>query len=210
MGKHRDHYARMARAESYPARSVYKLMEMDRRYRLVRRNMRVLDAGCHPGSWSLYLLKQVGRGEVVGIDTRETKINDPRFTFIRGDLATMEPETLGRFDLVLSDAAPATTGDKFSDAQASLRLAQRVFEIAAACLKEGGTVVAKVFQGEDSGAFVRSLGTRARGMSPTAYRGAAYRKVFTSKPAGSRKESREMYILARGKQDVLPGEEKEP
>jgi 23S rRNA (uridine2552-2'-O)-methyltransferase len=204
MKKHGDHYARKARAESYPARSVYKLMDMDRRYRLVRRNMRVLDAGCHPGSWSLYVLKKIGTGEVVGVDRRETRIHDPRFSFVPGDLGAIDPAVLGVFDLVLSDAAPDTTGDKFSDAQSSLRLVARVFEIAAACLKQGGTMVAKLFQGEDSAAFIRSLaapGTPDAGTGETT----PYREAFTCKPAGSRKESREVYVVARGKRAGPPG-----
>ncbi|MFW6181695.1 MAG: SAM-dependent methyltransferase, partial [Spirochaetota bacterium] len=113
---------------------------------------------------------------------------------------TIDPAGLGFFDLVLSDAAPDTTGDRFSDAQASLRLAERLFEIAGRCLKRGGSVAVKLFQGEDSGAFIRSLGSPPEGRQTS-----GYREVLTCKPAGSRKESREVYVVARGKRDGPPG-----
>lgn len=192
MRKIHDHYYRRAKTESYPARSVYKLMEMDRRYRLVRKNMRVLDIGCSPGSWSLYLLKRVGKGKVVGIDVNPgIAVQDPRFIFVQADIFSLDQDELdrrglGSFDLIVSDAAPGTTGDKFSDSQASLRLARRVFQVSGSTLKRGGTAAAKVFQGEDLPEFVRSL----RG---------GFREVSMFKPKSSRKESREIYIVARGK-----------
>jgi 23S rRNA (uridine2552-2'-O)-methyltransferase len=165
---------------------VYKLIELDRKYRLIRPYMRVLDVGCAPGSWSQYLLEKLPRGKVTGIDIRQPDIRNERFTFIQSDIRSIDPEFLGHFDLVVSDAAPSTTGDKFADSQGSLSLVEAVFGLAESCLKEGGSVVAKLFQGEDSGEFTRSLRNR-------------FREVHTSKPKSSRKESREIYLLARGK-----------
>jgi 23S rRNA (uridine2552-2'-O)-methyltransferase len=187
MRKVRDHYSRRAREESYPARSVYKLEEIDRKYRLLRGGMRVLDIGCAPGSWTMYILMKIGGGRVLGIDLKEPDvIEDERFSFLQADVMKLDASTMGdRFDVIASDAAPATTGDKFSDAAVSLALVVRVFEIADTLLAGGGTVVAKVFQGEDLDGFVRSVRTR-------------FERVSLFKPKSSRKESREIYIIAQG------------
>jgi 23S rRNA (uridine2552-2'-O)-methyltransferase len=184
----RDHYFKRAKEEHYLARSVYKLMEIDRKYRLLSRGARVLDIGCAPGSWSQYVLQQIGKGEVTGIDLVDgVAIRDERFTYVRADLLSSEAEAalkLFRFDLVVSDAAPKTTGNGFSDAQDSLRLVERVFILAGVLLKTGGSVVAKAFQGEDLKGFVDALRKD-------------YARVSLFKPKSSRKESREVYIIAQ-------------
>jgi 23S rRNA (uridine2552-2'-O)-methyltransferase len=193
MKKIHDFYFQQARAEKYPARSVYKLMEIDRKHRLIKKELRVLDIGCAPGSWSLYILSRIKNGSVIGVDLKDqTRIHDPRFTFIKADIHDVHPDTLAAitksrspvyFDLITSDAAPNTTGNKFMDAQSSLRLVERVFQVADALLKEGGSVVAKILQGEDTPAFVDGLKN-------------IYARVILFKPKSSRSESRELFILA--------------
>ncbi len=196
MRKVRDHYSKRAQAEQYRARSVYKLIEIDLKFHLIRRGMRVLDIGCAPGSWSQHVLKQVGDGHITGIDLAPSvNIGDSRFTYMQVDI--LDPDTVlnvgygggnetdpSSYDLILSDAAPKTTGNKFSDSQNSLRLVRAVYEISRALLKGGGSVVAKVFQGEDLKAFVDSIRKD-------------FGKVDLFKPKSSRAESRELYIIAR-------------
>ena len=196
MRKVRDHYSKRAKAEKYRARSVYKLMEINRKFNLLRDGMTVLDIGCAPGSWSQYILEHIGNGHITGIDLAPSlSVGDSRFTYVQADildpdivsnLGCREGDGLGPslFDLILSDAAPKTTGDKFSDSQGSLRIVRAVYELSQELLRSGGSVAAKVFQGEDLKTFVDSIRT-------------SFVKVDLFKPKSSRAESRELYIIAR-------------
>ncbi|MCK4924168.1 MAG: SAM-dependent methyltransferase [Spirochaetes bacterium] len=194
----RDHYYKKAKAEQYRARSVYKLMEIDRKFHLLRKGFSVLDIGCSPGSWSQYVLEHVENGHVTGIDlAHSVDIRDSRFTFIQADILDKnvlshigceagDRGATGPFDLIVSDAAPKTTGNKFTDSQNSLRLVRAVFEIAKSLLRDGGSVVSKVFQGEDLQGFVDSIRKD-------------FGRVDLFKPKSSRAESRELYIIARNR-----------
>jgi len=184
-------------------------MEIDNKYHLLKKGYKILDIGCVPGSWTQYILQKIGQGLVVGIDIDENiKVYDPRFIFIKGDILNLTPQNIilnekaenkhlsnednriyqkiVEFDLIASDAAPNTTGDTFSDSQLSLEIVKKVFQISDKLLKHGGTVIAKVFQGEDVNDFIKSLKNR-------------YEKIKQYKPRSSRKESREIYIIALNK-----------
>ena len=149
-----DHYALRARKEHWLARSVYKLEEIDRKYRLIRPRDRVLDLGCYPGSWSQYCLKKVGpKGEVVGMDLKAPELlSAPNFTFLKADILDLDIEWLiheiGPRDAILSDLAPQTSGIGVTDAARSLHLAEGAFRIALAVLRRGGNFLCKVFEGE--------------------------------------------------------------
>ncbi|HEB32627.1 MAG TPA: RlmE family RNA methyltransferase [Spirochaetes bacterium] len=191
MQKIRDHYFEKAKQEKYFARSIYKLEEIDKKYRLFKKGVKVLDIGCSPGSWSQYMLKKVGTGSIVGIDiSNSVRIHDNRFTFIQGNIFDFDPEFLkkqfGSFDIITSDAAPKTTGNKFSDAVQSLDIVSRVFSIAEIILPPGGTAIAKVFQGEDLKPFIEEIKNN-------------YKRVSLFKPKSSRKESREIFIIAHNR-----------
>jgi 23S rRNA (uridine2552-2'-O)-methyltransferase len=166
---------------------------MQERYRLIRPGQRILDLGAAPGSWSRFCLEKLnGRGRVVAVDLNEPSFQPPagdaqaEFRFLKGDLFTSEIERqiaeLGPYDLVLSDAAPHTSGSSLVDNQASLNLACRAFELACIGLKPGGNLVIKVFQGGEE----VSLLERIRG---------AFARARPFKPAASRSESRELYFL---------------
>lgn len=149
--RHDPAYLR-AKRENYAARAIYKLEEIDQRFRLLRPGMRVLDLGCWPGSWMQYAAEKVGDGGVVyGIDLRPVSVSFPATVqHAVADVWTWSPAELGpdvRFDLVLSDMAPHTTGDKHTDQWKSEALAARALEIARQALRPGGHLVAKVFQG---------------------------------------------------------------
>jgi len=149
-----DHYSRKAREEKWLARSVYKLDEIQRRYRLIRRGDRLLDLGCYPGSWSQYCLKAVGpRGDVVGIDMkRPDRLSAPNFRFIQVDICTLEPEHLrreiGTRDAVISDLAPQTGGIRVADTSRSMALAGKALETARTVLRKKGHFLCKVFENE--------------------------------------------------------------
>ncbi len=209
MKKIKDYYYKKAKDEKYLARSVYKLIEIDQKYHLLRKGQTVLDVGCAPGSWSQYMLKKTVDGKVVGIDIdSNVRISDSRFSFINKDIHSVSAGTIAEkvqrgvkttaehaetprlFDLIASDAAPKTTGNRFLDSQQSLMIVRRVFEVAQTLLKPRGSIVAKMFQGEDVADFIREL-------KP------CYAEVHLFKPASSRSESREVFIIAirrRGKE----------
>jgi len=185
-----DYYWRKSKEQGYPARSVWKLQEMQERFRLLGAGPRVLDLGCSPGSWSLAVLELLGtRAALTGVDLDEPdeKLRSrPGFTFISGDFT--DPAVLasivarGPFDVVLSDAAPSTTGNRISDTARSLELCRAVVSVAAACLRPGGNLALKVFQGGSEREVLESL----RAMFTTA-------RAF--KPKASRSESMEVYFV---------------
>jgi 23S rRNA (uridine2552-2'-O)-methyltransferase len=183
-----DHYALRARKEHWLARSVYKLEEIDRKYRLIRPRNRILDLGCYPGSWSQYCLKKVGpMGDVVGMDLKEPeRLSASNFTFLKADILSLDIEWLiceiGFRDAILSDLAPQTSGIGVTDAARSLHLAEGALRLALAVLRKGGNFLCKVFEGEDLKAFrKKALGSFDQGR--------------TVRPAAVRKASREVYLL---------------
>jgi 23S rRNA (uridine2552-2'-O)-methyltransferase len=183
-----DHYTHKAKKDKFPARSVYKLQEMQRKFRLIRRCDRVLDLGCAPGSWLKYTAEQVGnKGQVVGVDLKPVSISLPAHVrVLTGDVFKMADE-LARaggagYNLVLSDMAPDTTGNKSIDAARSFELCCQALTLAQKLLLPQGRFVCKIFQGEDFNHFLEMVKTTFK-----------TNKIF--KPKSSRKASREIYIV---------------
>jgi 23S rRNA (uridine2552-2'-O)-methyltransferase len=188
-----DHYSEQAKKERYPARSVYKLKQAQRKFRLIRKDDQVLDLGCSPGSWLLYAAELTGkRGKVLGIDLKPVTIKIPsqaetlKADILTIDRAWIENEDLAnRFNVVLSDMAPATTGNKMIDAERSYQLCQAALNIAQMALRPDGSFICKIFQGEEFKKFSDSVRSRFKN-----------HKIF--KPQSSRKESKEIFILGMG------------
>ena len=192
MAKHRrsqgqdrrqDSYSKRAQREGYPARSVYKLEEIDRRLGLFRKGQRVLDLGASPGSWTLYAAKQVGpQGKVIGIDIQDHKSNlPPNATIEVRDIWDVSVAEFDKpFDVVMSDMAPNTSGQRHADQFNSYELFMQALEIAQTVLKPGGFFVGKIFQGAefpDAQAAVRKAYTKVRVIRPKATRDISY-EVF--------------------------------
>ena len=167
---------------------MFKLEELDRRFRLLAPGARVLDLGCRPGSWLQYAAKIVGeRGALVGLDRAPLDVTIPGARILVGDVFAITPEELRgelpAFDVVLSDMAPDTSGIRSLDQARSEALFERALELACATLAKGGHFVGKLFMGP---AF-KQLTERAR---------KSFGEVRTVKPEGSRKESIEQYVVA--------------
>lgn len=187
MGRKReqDHFGRRAKAEGHAARSVYKLEEIDERWRLLTPGARVLDLGCSPGSWLAYAARKVGQGgKVVGYDLKPVTISVPANADARvGDAFAIAVEDVpGPFDVVLSDMAPSTMGDHKTDALRSAALVERALDVADVHLKKGGHVVVKVLEGGE----VPNLVQRMRGV---------YGKVELLRPKATRRESTEIFLI---------------
>ena len=194
MKKVQDHYFHKARKEKYPARSVYKLEEAQKKYRFLKAGDRVLDLGCHPGSWAMFASKCAGpKGRVVGIDLQASKQPEVKggapVKLLQGDIN--DPLMIerisedGPFQTVLSDMAPKTTGNKLSDHVRSVALSETALHIALQVLTKGGSFFCKVFQGEDFHSFVAEVKKY-------------FQQVKTVKPKSSRSESREIFVLGVG------------
>jgi 23S rRNA (uridine2552-2'-O)-methyltransferase len=186
-----DHYTRKAQKENFPARSVYKLQEIQRRYRIIRTGDRVLDLGCAPGSWVKYTAALTGpTGKVLGIDLTPVQIALPAHaaTLVAdvNDAAVLAPHLQPGFMVVLSDMAPSTTGQRGVDAARSLGLCEAALNVAQQHLIPGGHFVCKIFQGPDFKIFADRVK-------------ALFTNLQIYKPQSSRKASREIFIIGMGK-----------
>ena len=192
MRKVQDHYFKKAKKEKYPARSVYKLEEAQKKHRFMKNGDAVLDFGFYPGSWSIYAARMVGpQGLVVGVDLQDAKkisiANAAEIMWLCDDIMSDDivekmQEIRKTFSVVLSDMAPRTSGNKWVDQQQSLSLVRRVLELSANLLKKDGNFYVKVFEGEDFKEFVDSVRK-------------SFKTVKIVKPKSSRSESREVFVL---------------
>ncbi len=191
----KDFYYKKAKKDKYPARSVYKLEEALNKYKFIKRGDSVLDLGCYPGSWSLYASEVVGeKGIVVGVDLK-TADKPPRaggaeIIWLRQDI--MEPELITAvrrirpaFKVLISDLAPQTTGNRWTDHQQSMHLVRKTLELASLLLHPKGNYYCKAFQGEDFPEFVEEAKEQ-------------FELVKVVKPKSSRVESREVFVLGMG------------
>jgi 23S rRNA (uridine2552-2'-O)-methyltransferase len=193
--KVQDHYFKQAKKENYPARSVYKLEEAQKKYQFIKSGDTVLDLGCQPGSWSIYAARITGsKGLVVGVDLQEGKkvsiAKAAEIIWLCDDI--MSDDITGKlqdirksYRVLLSDMAPQTTGSKWVDQQQSLNLARRVVELTVELLEKDGNLYVKVFEGEDFKPFVDSVRK-------------TFKTVKIIKPKSSRRESREVFVLGMG------------
>jgi 23S rRNA (uridine2552-2'-O)-methyltransferase len=187
-----DPYVKRAHAEGWRSRAAFKLQEIDRKDRLLRRGSTVLDLGAAPGGWSQVAAAAVGpAGRVFALDLLPMEpLAGVRF--IQGDftdevvIASLKAELAGTpLDLVLSDMAPNISGNWSVDQPRAMQLAEAARDLATELLRPGGAFVAKVFQGDGFEALVRDCRGR-------------FDAVRIRKPAASRSESREMYLVAAG------------
>lgn len=190
MKRYRDHFFLKAKRENYPARSIYKLKELDNKFRLFRPGMKVLDLGAAPGSWSLGAAERVGAGGLVlacDLDPADAAF-PPQVRFFVEDVFARSPEfeavltQTAPFDVVLSDLAPRTTGAKFADQSRSLALSLEALAVAERYLAQGGGFAVKIFMGPDMQDLLRPMRER-------------FAAVKSFKPRSSRPESKEIFFV---------------
>ncbi len=193
-----DKWARRAKLEGYLARSAFKLLALNREFKIFKKGDLVLDLGSAPGSWVQVALEKIGpKGFVVGIDLEpinpalQLKGGAANFAFLRKDIYDSDLESVlskiikRPFDVILSDVAPNTTGQKDIDQWRSHELALRVFDIVKDEIKKGGNAVVKVYEGPDTPEVIRLFRE-------------AFKRVNMVKPEASTKGSKEAYIVAKG------------
>ncbi len=189
-----DPFVAEARRLGYRSRAAFKMIQLDTRFHLLMPGRRVIDLGCAPGGWSQVAAQRVGaaagRGRVVGIDLLATDAI-PGARLLTGDFRDLAIAELirgalgGPADLVLSDMAAPATGHAATDHLRIVALAEDAFAFAETILKPGGAFVAKVFQGGTEGALLAALKR-------------AFAELRHAKPAASRAESAETYVVAKG------------
>lgn len=188
--KPNDHYAQKAKKENFAARSIYKLEEIDKRFHVLHRDYYVLDLGASPGSWSQYASKISGeKGKILGIDLKPVTVKLPNATFVVADINELDvQEVLTKynfnrlFDAVISDMAPNTTGNRFTDQTRSYDLCVMALHIAQKFLKEKGNFVCKIFDGEDAMAFRDQLKVN-------------FNEVHILRPKSVQSSSKEMFMI---------------
>jgi 23S rRNA (uridine2552-2'-O)-methyltransferase len=187
----KDPFRSKAKEEGFPARSVYKLKEIQDKFKLIRPGQRIVDLGCHPGSWLRFCSRTIGPGGLVlGLDLKKPAIPlAPNISFLQADLLTVSDnlikEWAGQADLLLSDLSPKTSGIKWLDHQRSLELNLRALELSSFILKKGGAAVFKIFLGEGTRGFMEKMKD-------------FFAEIRTHKPKSSRRESPEIYLVGQG------------
>lgn len=185
-----DIYYQKAKKEGYVARSAYKLIELDKRFGILKPGRKIVDLGCAPGGWL-----QVAEGKmvnVVGIDLLPLHYQPGQnVTFIQGDFIDPANQQKiisalgGQSDWVVSDMSPNISGIKFKDLQASLELCESAYAFAKKILKKGGGLVVKIFPGPEMGNFKKKLTH-------------TFQKITTVEAEATRKSSNEIYLVATG------------
>jgi len=189
-----DHYYWKARREGYRSRAAYKLLQINKKFKVIRSGYVVVDLGAAPGGWSQVALEIIGpRGFVLAVDIGEMRpLPAKNFGFLRMDITSMNAAdrilaALGgiKADVVLCDAAPNVSGVWVVDHVRQIRLVEAAFKIALAVLRSGGNFVVKIFQGPDSNKVVSTMSRYFR-----------VHRVY--KPRASRKRSAEIYFIGKG------------
>ncbi|KAA0011657.1 MAG: RlmE family RNA methyltransferase [Thermoplasmata archaeon] len=183
----RDYYYKEAKKHGYRARSAFKLLQIHRRYNILKKNGIVIDLGASPGGWSQVASKFASK--VIAVDLQPMQPIE-NVIFIQGDItedSTIEKikEHVEEADAVISDASPNISGNYTLDQARSIWICQHALKIAKEFLREGGNFVCKVFEGEDYPEFLKDVKR-------------CFRMVKSHAPQASRKKSSEIYVVAKG------------
>jgi 23S rRNA (uridine2552-2'-O)-methyltransferase len=188
-----EEYYKKAKKQDYRSRASFKLLQLNRKYKIIKKGDSVVDLGAAPGGWSQVALETVGEdGLVVAVDLNRMKsFPEENFWSIKGDFTHEETldeikRTLqGKAQVIISDAAPQLSGIKDLDQIRSIDLARTVLQISDNILKYKGNIIMKVFQGEGYPELLKDIKLN-------------FQTVRTTKPPSSRKKSGEMYVVGRG------------
>jgi len=187
----KDRFYNKAKKEGYPARSAYKIIELDGKYGIFRSSNIVIDLGAAPGGWFKVGQERLGKkGKIIGVDLLPlaTPLND-RSIFKQADFTKTETKDWIKkncehgADWVISDLSPNISGIKFKDTMASDELARQAYDFAKETLKPSGCFLCKVFPGKELEDFLKELRSH-------------FKKVSTSIPDATRKSSTEVYVIA--------------
>jgi 23S rRNA (uridine2552-2'-O)-methyltransferase len=186
----KDRFFHKAKQEGFAARSVYKLQELDQKFKIFRGGQTVLDLGASPGSWSQYASQKTGQnGRILGVDLSPVAVSLPNAVFIEADLRDLHLEDVFRshgfqpaFDIVMSDMMAKTTGIKSADQARSFELCELALLCAKKFLKPNGTFICKFFQSGEFGSLRADIKRE-------------FERVEALKPESTRAISKEIFIV---------------
>ncbi len=180
-----DFYVKKARKHGYLSRAAYKLIEIDKKFNILKDTNMLFEFGAAPGGWSQVALEINPRIQITAIDLLELKINHPQITFYKEDFLKFNFNKIEKnFDLILSDIAPNTTGHKSTD---HLRLSSMLFDIIDTLdqvMIKGGVFVTKIWKGSEEREIIKILEKK-------------FDRLSYFKPDSSRKDSVEIFIIAK-------------
>ena len=185
----RDTYVRQSKVDGYRARSAYKLIEIDEKFKIFKGGLTVIDIGAAPGSWSQYVSKVVKNGKIISIDLKEME-NIVNTTQIKGDFTSIDIQNQiknnlkKKPDVIMSDMAVNTTGIKNIDSVQTGELCKEAMIFSKDIISEKGTFVSKIFMGSTFNEIV-ALGKKI------------FKEVKVFKPKSSRKDSKESFIICK-------------
>ena len=184
--QHRDQFFKKSKTLGYRSRASFKLIELNKKFKFIKKNCHLLDLGSYPGGWSQVARKNIISGKMLSIDIKPMK-PIPNVKFLKSDIfkeetkATVKKYFLNKIDVILSDMAADTTGSKSLDSIRTNQLCAEVINFSTKILKPKGVLVSKVFMGEDF-IEVKNLAQ------------ASFEQVNFFKPESSRSESKETYL----------------
>tara|TARA_B100000029_G_scaffold332827_1_gene324993 strand:- start:158 stop:781 length:624 start_codon:yes stop_codon:yes gene_type:complete len=188
--KHRDLYFKQAKLQGFRSRSAFKLIEMNEKFKFLRNNISLLDLGSSPGGWSQVAEKKIKKGRILAVDIKDME-NIDGVDFIKGDFS--ERETCDKIinyfnngiDVLISDMAKNTSGNKNLDSFNTGQLCLEAMKIAKKTLKNDGVFISKLFMGS----IFNEIHQEAK---------KCFQKIIKYKPLSSKKESKEIYIYCKG------------
>tara|TARA_Y100000590_G_scaffold458364_1_gene612917 strand:- start:1329 stop:1949 length:621 start_codon:yes stop_codon:yes gene_type:complete len=191
----RDYFFKQSKIKGYRSRSAFKLIEIDSKFKFLKRNSRLLDLGSSPGGWSQVASKKINNGKILAIDIIPMeKVNN--VNFLKGDVLDerIHDEIVnyfkGKVDIVISDMAANTTGNKELDSYKTGQLCLNSMELAKNILSSDGVYLSKIFMGS----IFKEVNEKAKEY---------FTKVVNFKPFSSKKESKETYIFCKGISKIL-------
>lgn len=192
----KDHYFKKAKQNNFAARSVFKLEEIDQKFKIIKPQQMILDLGASPGSWSQYCSQKIGpEGRILGVDLKPVTVRLSNAIFIQADLRDLNLENIFKehgfnspFDLVISDMAPNTTGIRMTDQARSFDLCQLAFDISRLFLKKNGHFVCKLFHSADF--------TKLKDLIKN-----DFQQFHAVKPDSTRKISKEIFLVGLKKKN---------
>jgi 23S rRNA (uridine2552-2'-O)-methyltransferase len=190
----RDHYFHKAKDQNFAARSVFKLEEIDKKFKMFKLGQTILDLGASPGSWSQYASQKIGDGgRILGVDLKACTVKLKNATFIEADLRDLQLEENFKehgfrpsFDIVMSDMAPNTTGIRFTDQARSMDLCELALDVARRFVKPNGHFVCKLFHSDE---FIKLRDEIKKD----------FQRFEAVKPDSTRKISKEIFLVGLNK-----------
>ena len=188
--QNRDYFVRQSKIEGYRSRSAFKLIEINNKFKFLKKNSLLLDLGSYPGGWSQVAREKIENGKILSIDIKSMQKIDG-VDFINGDIndSKINEKIIlyfsDKIDVVLSDMAANTTGNKSLDSYKTGELCMNAMNLAKRILSEQGVFVSKVFMGS----IFKEIEEKAK---------KSFKNVIKFKPLSSKKESKEIYIFCKG------------